>query len=59
MTNLTERDVWLACLGLAVVVWSASLVIYAVISDARQARAALNAITESFTEELRRVRISP
>ncbi len=56
---LTDRDILLSVFAAIVLVWTVGLVVYTVVTDARQTRAALNAITESFTEELRRARISP
>ncbi len=57
--TLTDRDVLLSAFAAIVLVWTVGLVVYTVVSDARQTRAALNAITASFTEELRRAKISP
>jgi hypothetical protein len=55
MSTLSNRDVLLIAIGVAVALWSIGLSIYVVVSDRKQTKASLDAVTAAFSEQLRRL----
>jgi hypothetical protein len=55
VNTLSNRDVLLIALATLVVLWSIGLSVYTVVSDRRQKKASLDALTASFGEQLRRL----